>query len=221
MDLDLSLQWTATRSVCLRTGVWARERGRTAKLTDDLRKLHHQELHDLLFLNNYFPLTVSIFWCIPRSLIEGSETSANINQTLGIHPKIETVNTEHSESLKSIIISHYFRTTTVQTTHYTGLAVNNSPVLKLREAQEPNPRSPQTMDGASRWIPFLGNFTFAVAAISAQLYLPTGQSGEMLSASGAVAEDRDYLNVTRGVRRFGGILLASSSEQNSPANLGH
>jgi hypothetical protein len=34
-------------------------------------------------------------------LIEGSETSANINQTLGIHPKIETVNTEHSESLKS------------------------------------------------------------------------------------------------------------------------
>jgi hypothetical protein len=37
-------------------------------------------------------------------LIEGSETSANINQTLGIHPKIETVNTEHSESLKSRII---------------------------------------------------------------------------------------------------------------------
>jgi hypothetical protein len=33
--------------------------------------------------------------------IEGSEMSANINQTLGIHPKIETVNTEHSESLKS------------------------------------------------------------------------------------------------------------------------
>jgi hypothetical protein len=30
-----------------------------------------------------------------------SETSDNINQTLGIHPKIETVNTEHSESLKS------------------------------------------------------------------------------------------------------------------------
>jgi hypothetical protein len=27
-------------------------------------------------------------------LIEGSETSANINQTLGIHPKIETVKTE-------------------------------------------------------------------------------------------------------------------------------
>jgi hypothetical protein len=39
-------------------------------------------------------------------LIEGSETSANINQTLGIHPKIETVNTEHSESLKSRIINH-------------------------------------------------------------------------------------------------------------------
>jgi hypothetical protein len=37
-------------------------------------------------------------------LIEGSETSANINQTLGIHPKIETVNTEHSESLKSRIL---------------------------------------------------------------------------------------------------------------------
>jgi hypothetical protein len=35
---------------------------------------------------------------------EGSETSANINQTLGIHPKVETVNTEHSESLKSRMI---------------------------------------------------------------------------------------------------------------------
>jgi hypothetical protein len=28
-------------------------------------------------------------------LIEGSETSANINQTLGIHPKIETVKVEN------------------------------------------------------------------------------------------------------------------------------
>jgi hypothetical protein len=50
-------------------------------------------------------LTVSIFLCIPSvwfilstlkplkmDLIEGSETSANINQTLGIHLKIETVN---------------------------------------------------------------------------------------------------------------------------------
>jgi hypothetical protein len=35
---------------------------------------------------------------------EGSETSANINQTLGIHPKVETLNTEHSESLKSRFI---------------------------------------------------------------------------------------------------------------------
>jgi hypothetical protein len=34
---------------------------------------------------------------------EGSETAANINQTLEIHPKVETVNTEHSESLKSRI----------------------------------------------------------------------------------------------------------------------
>jgi hypothetical protein len=40
--------------------------------------------------------------------IEGSETSANINQTLGIHPKIETVNTEHSESLKSRTPKSYF-----------------------------------------------------------------------------------------------------------------
>jgi hypothetical protein len=30
---------------------------------------------------------------LKMDLIEGSETSANINQTLGIHPKIETVNT--------------------------------------------------------------------------------------------------------------------------------
>jgi hypothetical protein len=34
-------------------------------------------------------------------LTEGSETSANINQTLGKHPKVDTVNTENSESLKS------------------------------------------------------------------------------------------------------------------------
>jgi hypothetical protein len=38
---------------------------------------------------------------------EGSETSANINQTLEIHPKVETVNTEHRESLKSRIIHLY------------------------------------------------------------------------------------------------------------------
>jgi hypothetical protein len=30
---------------------------------------------------------------LKMDLIEGSETSDNINQTLGIHPKIETVNT--------------------------------------------------------------------------------------------------------------------------------
>jgi hypothetical protein len=41
---------------------------------------------------------------LKMDLIEGSETSANINQTLGIHPKIETVNTEHSESLKSRVV---------------------------------------------------------------------------------------------------------------------
>jgi hypothetical protein len=65
-----------------------------------------------------YVLTVSIFGCIPSVWFiladvsepsigsifkgfkplkmdptEGSETSANINQTLGIHPKIETVNT--------------------------------------------------------------------------------------------------------------------------------
>jgi hypothetical protein len=38
---------------------------------------------------------------------EGSETSAKINQTLGIHPKVETVNTEHSESLKSRIFAMF------------------------------------------------------------------------------------------------------------------
>jgi hypothetical protein len=38
---------------------------------------------------------------LKMDLIEGSETSANINQMLGIHPKVDTVNTEHGESLKS------------------------------------------------------------------------------------------------------------------------
>jgi hypothetical protein len=45
---------------------------------------------------------------LKMDLVEGSETSANINQTLGIHPKIETVNTEHSESLKSRIYTLNF-----------------------------------------------------------------------------------------------------------------
>jgi hypothetical protein len=34
-------------------------------------------------------------------LTEGSETSPNINQTPGNHPKVDILNTEHSESLKS------------------------------------------------------------------------------------------------------------------------
>jgi hypothetical protein len=61
-------------------------------------------------------LTVLTFGCLPSvrfiladfkplkmDLTEGSETSANINLTLGKHPKVNTVNTEHSESLKSRI----------------------------------------------------------------------------------------------------------------------
>jgi hypothetical protein len=34
-------------------------------------------------------------------LTEGSKTSANINQTPEKHPKVDTLNTEHGESLKS------------------------------------------------------------------------------------------------------------------------
>jgi hypothetical protein len=56
-------------------------------------------------------------------LIEGSETSANINQPLGIHPKIETVNTEHSESLKS-------RTTKLVITKL-GIAMKSTPIIEL------------------------------------------------------------------------------------------
>jgi hypothetical protein len=40
---------------------------------------------------------------LKMDLTEGSETSANIKQTLGKHPKVNTVNTEHSERLKSRI----------------------------------------------------------------------------------------------------------------------
>jgi hypothetical protein len=38
-------------------------------------------------------------------LTEGSETSANINQTPGNHPKVDILNTEHGESLKSMIMA--------------------------------------------------------------------------------------------------------------------
>jgi hypothetical protein len=37
-------------------------------------------------------------------LTEGSETSANINQTPGNHPRFDILNTEHGESLKSRIV---------------------------------------------------------------------------------------------------------------------
>jgi hypothetical protein len=44
------------------------------------------------------------------ALIEGSEPSANIKQTLGKHPKVNTVNTEHSVSLKSRMWLYVLRT---------------------------------------------------------------------------------------------------------------
>jgi hypothetical protein len=47
------------------------------------------------------PPVRSIFKGLKMDLTEGSETSATIKQTLGKHPKVNTVNTEHSESLKS------------------------------------------------------------------------------------------------------------------------
>jgi hypothetical protein len=51
---------------------------------------------------------------------EGSETSAHINQTLGIHPKVETVNNEHSESLKSrSTMSYDFITAFIKASHCT------------------------------------------------------------------------------------------------------
>jgi hypothetical protein len=55
-----------------------------------------------LKLRNMFLLllTVSTFGCIPSVWFMLADVSANINHTLGIHPKVETVNTEHSESLK-------------------------------------------------------------------------------------------------------------------------
>jgi hypothetical protein len=44
---------------------------------------------------------------LKMDLIEGSETSANINQTLGIHPKTETVNLNYvNDRVKTADISH-------------------------------------------------------------------------------------------------------------------
>jgi hypothetical protein len=54
------------------------------------------------------PSVRSSFKPLKMDLTEGSETSANINQTLGKHPKVNTVDTEHSESLKSRIEFSYF-----------------------------------------------------------------------------------------------------------------
>jgi hypothetical protein len=49
--------------------------------------------------------------------IECSETSANINQTPGKHPKVSTLDTEHGESLKSRISKTHY-TSVAQCTHY-------------------------------------------------------------------------------------------------------
>jgi hypothetical protein len=38
---------------------------------------------------------------LKMDLTEGSKTSANINQTPGNHPKVDTLNTENGESIKS------------------------------------------------------------------------------------------------------------------------
>jgi hypothetical protein len=46
----------------------------------------------------------SHFKPLKMDLTEGSETSANINQAPGKHPKFYTVNSEHDESLKSRIM---------------------------------------------------------------------------------------------------------------------
>jgi hypothetical protein len=53
------------------------------------------------------PDTVYIIYIKPlkMDMTEGSETSANINQTPGNHPKVDILDTEHGESLKSRIAS--------------------------------------------------------------------------------------------------------------------
>jgi hypothetical protein len=46
---------------------------------------------------------------LKMDLTEGSEASANINQTQGKHPKVDIINTEHGESLKSRGVHKLYR----------------------------------------------------------------------------------------------------------------
>jgi hypothetical protein len=46
------------------------------------------------------PILIGVLVGLKMDLTEGSETSANINQTPGNHPKVDILNTEHGKSLK-------------------------------------------------------------------------------------------------------------------------
>jgi hypothetical protein len=63
--------------------------------------LPSQTNHDTIYINTTLYSHHSHFIKLLKiDLTEGSETSANINQTPGKHPKVDTLNTEHGESLK-------------------------------------------------------------------------------------------------------------------------
>jgi hypothetical protein len=95
-------------------------------------------------------------------LTEGSETSANINQTLGKHPKVDTVNTEHSESLKSRTLLF------LNCSHDIGLHVGPVsyskfvPTLQDRQSSEWLRRNAIVFDVQEQQICFVGAHRLAI-----------------------------------------------------------
>jgi hypothetical protein len=100
MRLLNDLQWRNVRTELLgnwSVGSW-RTQAELANYVTPFYILHYSEEKNRL-LAHFKPLKMD--------LTEGSETSANINQTPGNHPKFDTVNTEHGESLKSRLLACY------------------------------------------------------------------------------------------------------------------
>jgi hypothetical protein len=127
---------------------------------------------------------------LKMDLTEGSETSDNINQTPGNHPKVDTLNTEHGESLKSraiILITFPTKFTNCDYKIYIcfimssarhSVAVINifSKIFRpsLGHTQTPNQRVSGGFYSGAKWLGLIGNHSapYSATARKEWSYIP-------------------------------------------------
>jgi hypothetical protein len=99
------------------------------------------------------PLTTHTSYIKPLKMdvTEGSETSANINQTPGYHPKVDILSIEHGESLKSRIKTSVSRTISVDIRRTTTFFFRQS--WKLESALNINTQAYTRMRLAASFLP--------------------------------------------------------------------